>query len=205
VATTQSCRQRGRVEWSSDTRDDQPSRQLRSVAQWAVKGCPDPLTPFPGCFDPSPFQKGRTMPDVLPVMALKLSHPVARLVSPEASDLALHPARQSEVRPECPASEMTRSQKQAPRACRPPAVRPRVERQPGSLLQDDDEQVSGFSEVFDRTLANASLGELGHLRFFPSCRGRHDLVAIGECEEVPLRHPARLVSSHYGVGVHRCR
>lgn len=36
----------------------------------------------------------------------------------------------------------------------------------------DDEQVSGFvAEVFDRTLANASLGELGHVRFFPSNPG----------------------------------
>ena len=37
------------------------------------------------------------MPNVLLVMALKLSHPVTHLVWPEPGDLALHPARQSEV------------------------------------------------------------------------------------------------------------
>jgi hypothetical protein len=42
----------------------------------------------------------------------------------------------------------------------------------------DDERVSGFvAEVFDRTLANASLGELGHVRFFPSNSGDSALGA----------------------------
>ncbi len=42
----------------------------------------------------------------------------------------------------------------------------------------DDEQVSGFvAEVFDRTLSHGSLGELGHLRFFPAMAGGPTLRA----------------------------
>jgi hypothetical protein len=43
---------------------------------------------------------------------------------------------------------------------------------------DNDERISGFvAQVFDRTLANASLGELGHVRFFPSTSGGSALGA----------------------------
>ncbi|MEP7115477.1 MAG: hypothetical protein ABI862_19595 [Ilumatobacteraceae bacterium] len=51
----------------------------------------------------------------------------------------------------------------------------------------DDERVSGFlAEIFDRSLAHGSLGELGHVRFFaagpgaPALRAQALLIAVAE-------------------------
>lgn len=76
------------------------------------------------------------------------------------------------------------------------SVRPSRDREFGSCLTlllrqladgVDDEQISGFvAEVFDRTLAHASLGELGHVRFFscnadaPALRARTMLIAVAD-------------------------
>ena len=56
----------------------------------------------------------------------------------------------------------------------------------------DDEPVSGFlAEVFDRSLADASLGELGHVRFFAATPGTPALRACAILRTVANRLESR--------------
>ena len=96
MVTPQSWRQTRFIERSSGVRDNETVRQLSSVAERAIKRCPDVLAASLGSFHPGQRVKRRTMSNVLPVMAAKLSHPVIHFVLSEPGDLALHPARQSE-------------------------------------------------------------------------------------------------------------
>jgi hypothetical protein len=60
-----------------------------------------------------------------------------------------------------------------------------------------DEEVSGFAaDVFDRTLAHASLGEAGHVRFFPTSNATEPTLQAGRllvvvADRIATRWPYR--------------
>ena len=83
------------IERSSSACDDEAGGQLGPIAEWAVQRGGDVRGATLCCLHPRSLRERRAMPDVLRVMAIELSHPVANVVLPKPGDLTLHPASQS--------------------------------------------------------------------------------------------------------------